>query len=240
MVLPVHSFSARNVTIPVGSEQLPADLTLVPDALGLVVFAHGSGSSRLSVRNRSVAESLNRSGFATLLFDLLTEEEDIEDRATSAWRFNIPLLAQRLEDVIRWTREQPELAELPVGCFGASTGAAAALIAAADLPEHVKAVVSRGGRPDLAGEALEWVSAEVLLIVGGDDAREVLELNEAAHQRLRHSRHDVVPYAGHLFEEHGKLAQVADMSAQWFQRHLSPYAVHGGDTRATHRPPTSP
>lgn len=241
MVLPVHSASARDVTIPAGREaQLPADLTLMPDALGLVVFAHGSGSSRLSERNRNVARSLNHSGFCTLLFDLLTEDEEIEDRVTSAYRFDIPLLAQRLEDVVRWTREEPDLAALPVGLFGASTGAAAALIAAADLPDDVLAVVSRGGRPDLAGDALDRVRAPVLLIVGGNDAPEVLALNEAAHDRLHRSRYDVVPYAGHLFEEHGKLLQVADMSAQWFQRHLAPHSLAGQTRQARPSPPGPP
>lgn len=240
MVLPVHSFNVHDVTIPVGEAQLSGDLTLVPNALGLVIFAHGSGSSRFSERNRNVARSLNHSGFASLLFDLLTDEEEIEDRITTAYRFDIPMLARRLEDVVQWTSRQDELAALPIGCFGASTGAAAALVAAANLPKLVRAVVSRGGRPDLAGDALERVGAPVLLIVGGADASEVLELNKEAHEHLQHCRLDVVPYAGHLFEEHGKLEQVADMSAQWFQRHLPPFLAGQEQEARRHGTPPPP
>lgn len=196
--------------------RLAGDLRLPESAAGLVVFAHGSGSSRLSPRNRQVAEALNESGFATLLFDLLTSEEEL-DRANV---FDIGLLAERLLAVTEWVRAEVELSELPLGYFGASTGAAAALRAAARLGGEIGAVVSRGGRPDLAAESLEAVASPTLLIVGGADWQ-VLELNEAAAKLLR-CEHEVavVPGATHLFEEPGALERVAELAADWFSRQL--------------------
>jgi putative phosphoribosyl transferase len=196
--------------------RLAGDLRLPEPAAGLVVFAHGSGSSRLSPRNRQVAEALNESGFATLLFDLLTGEEEL-DRANV---FDIGLLAERLLAVTAWVRAEADLRELPIGYFGASTGAAAALRAAAHLGGKIRAVVSRGGRPDLAPESLESVASPTLLIVGGAD-RQVLELNEAAAKLLR-CEHEVavVPGATHLFEEPGALERVAELAAEWFSGHL--------------------
>jgi putative phosphoribosyl transferase len=196
--------------------RLSGDLRLPDSATGLVIFAHGSGSSRLSPRNRLVAEALNESGLATLLFDLLTDEE-AGDRAKV---FDIPLLAERLEAATAWTRSEPALAELRLGYFGASTGAAAALVAAADIGAEIGAVVSRGGRPDLAGGRLGEVLSPTLLIVGGSDWG-VIELNEEAAGRLG-CEHDVavVPGATHLFEEPGALERVAALAADWFRRHL--------------------
>jgi len=195
---------------------LPVDLALPEAPRGIVVFAHGSGSSRRSPRNRMVAEVLQEAGLATLLFDLLTPLEAL-DRANV---FDIGLLARRLLEAIGWARERADLAALPLGCFGASTGAAAALVAAAEEPE-VAAVVSRGGRPDLAGEALARVRAPTLLIVGGRD-EPVLELNRAAAARLAGPRRLViVPGATHLFEEPGALDRVAVLARDWFLEHLA-------------------
>lgn len=187
-------------------------------ATGMVVFAHGSGSSRHSPRNRLVAQQLGRAGFATLLADLLTTEEDEVDRYTRQHRFDIPLLGRRTVDAVRWVSNQPLLSHLPIGTFGASTGAAAALIAAAEEPQRVRAVVSRGGRPDLAGDALARVRAPTLLIVGGWDL-EVIELNRQALARLPGEKELViVPEATHLFEEPGKLEEVSGIATRWFQR----------------------
>jgi putative phosphoribosyl transferase len=196
--------------------QLAGDLRLPEPVAGLVIFAHGSGSSRLSPRNRQVAEALNEAGFATLLFDLLTTEEEF-DRAKV---FDIALLAERLLAVTAWIRDQADLGDLSIGYFGASTGAAAALRAAARLGDEIDAVVSRGGRPDLAAESLEEVSSPTLLIVGGADWQ-VLELNEQAAKLLR-CEHEVavVPGATHLFEEPGALERVSELAADWFSRHL--------------------
>jgi putative phosphoribosyl transferase len=196
--------------------ELAGDLRLPESAAGLVIFAHGSGSSRMSPRNRQVAESLNQAGFATLLFDLLTTEEEL-DRAKV---FDIDLLGERLLVVTRWAQGDPDLGDLPIGYFGASTGAAAALSAAARLGSEIRAVVSRGGRPDLAAESLEKVASPTLLIVGGADWQ-VLELNEQAARLLR-CEHEVavVPGATHLFEEPGALERVAELAADWFSRHL--------------------
>ncbi len=201
---------------PAPGLRLAGDLRLPEPASGLVIFAHGSGSSRLSPRNRQVAEALNEAGFATLLFDLLTTEEEV-DRAKV---FDIGLLAERLLAVTGWVREEQELSDLPIGYFGASTGAAAALRAAAHLGGEIRAVVSRGGRPDLAAESLEGVASPTLLIVGGADWQ-VLELNEQAARLLR-CEHEVaiVPGATHLFEEPGALERVAELAADWFARHL--------------------
>lgn len=190
---------------------------VVPDgARGVVAFAHGSGSSRHSPRNRAVARTLQEAGLGTLLLDLLTAEEERVEAETGELRFDIPLLGRRLVAAVQWLAAQPDTAQLPVGLFGASTGGAAALVAAGELPERVRAVVSRGGRPDLAGGALERVTAPVLLIVGGSD-QQVLRLNEQAAQQLPgpHRVH-VVPGATHLFEEPGALEEVADQARQWF------------------------
>lgn len=203
-------------SVRIGPLGLPGDLYIPVGAQGLVLFAHGSGSSRLSVRNREVAQVLQRHALATLLFDLLTPRE-AEDRRHV---FDIALLADRVKQGLEWSRAQPMLAPLRTGLFGASTGAAAALVAAAGKPVHVAAVVSRGGRPDLAGPALERVSAPTLLIVGGADA-EVLELNRAALRRLPCTRRlEVVPRATHLFEEPGALQSVAELAADWFRSYL--------------------
>ena len=202
--------------IPVTGAMLSADLVLPADASGLILFAHGSGSSRHSHRNQFVARVLQQSGFATLLMDLLTVEEERIDNQTRELRFDIDLLAARLSASVKWTSAQGLLKDLPVGLFGASTGAAAALVAAADHPDEVKAVVSRGGRPDLAGERLARVKAPTMLIVGGhDDA--VLALNEQAKARMPGEvTLKIVPRATHLFEEPGALAQVAEFAAAWF------------------------
>ena len=212
--------AGREVVIDAGPVNLQGLLELPPEACGLVVFAHGSGSSRLSRRNQWVAGVLRQAGLGTLLFDLLTPEEERVDEVTRHLRFDIPLLARRLAAVVRWVRRGPETAELPIGLFGASTGGAAALVAAAELGPVVGAVVSRGGRPDLAGPALREVEAPTLLIVGGyDDV--VIDLNEDALARLRCEKQlRIVPGATHLFEEPGKLEQVARLSSEWFARHL--------------------
>lgn len=208
---------STTVRLAIGGVQVDGDLDVPPDATGVVVFAHGSGSSRKSSRNRFVALELNRHDLATLLFDLLTEEEDT-DRAA---RFDIDLLASRLEQAVAWVKRDPRVAKLPLGVFGASTGAAAALIVAARQRENVKAVVSRGGRPDLAGgAALSRVVAPTLLIVGGAD-EQVLELNRGAQEKMPGTAEVVVvPGATHLFEENGALERVAELSANWFQRWL--------------------
>jgi dienelactone hydrolase len=202
------------ITVP--GAKLNADLVVPVDARGIVLFAHGSGSSRHSHRNQFVARVLQESGFATLLMDLLTTEEEHLDNQTRELRFDIELLAERLTATVDWTATQPTMKQLPVGLFGASTGAAAALVAAARRPDLVRAVVSRGGRPDLAGESLAKVKAPTMLIVGGyDDA--VLVLNEQAKKQMTGEvALKIVPRATHLFEESGALAQVADIAAGWF------------------------
>ncbi|HUE97109.1 MAG TPA: dienelactone hydrolase family protein [Longimicrobiaceae bacterium] len=210
----------REVEIPVAGGLLQGRLAVPEDALGLVLFAHGSGSSRLSPRNRHVAETLERSGLATLLFDLLTEREEGVDRRTGSLRFDIGLLARRLREATDWVLEEPSLHGLPIGYFGASTGAAAALVAAAERPEVVRAVVSRGGRPDLAGPALPLAVAPTLLIVGGDD-RTVIGLNREAERRMTAPvTIEIVPGASHLFEEPGTLDRAAELAAGWFRSHL--------------------
>lgn len=199
---------------------LEGDLVVPDGASGVVVFAHGSGSGRHGARNREVASRLNETGLGTQLMDLLTAEEDELDRVTGEHRFDIQLLAGRLTAAIDWLR-QGEATRLPIGLFGASTGAAAALVAAAARREDVAAVVSRGGRPDLAGPALSQVHAPTLLTVGGAD-HVVLELNRRALEQLRSEKElVVVPGAGHLFEEPGALEQVASLAADWFSRHLA-------------------
>jgi putative phosphoribosyl transferase len=206
----------ETVEIPAGEARLTGDLRRAPGASGLVIFAHGSGSSRLSPRNIQVASALNASGLATLLFDLLTETEASEQRNV----FDVSLLAERLVAATHWAERTEEIGGLPVGYFGASTGAAAALCAAADLGGRIRAVVSRGGRPDLAGSRLGGVTAPTLLIVGGDDPA-VLRLNEDAARSLR-TPHElaVVPGATHLFEEPGTLEEVARLASAWFSEHL--------------------
>jgi dienelactone hydrolase len=199
---------------------LDGDLITPADAAGVVVFAHGSGSSRHSPRNRMVAARLQEAGYATLLMDLLTPEEDEVDSRTRQFRFDIPRLASRLTGAIRWLSDRPDTAEMPVALFGASTGAAAALIAAAEVPDHVQLVISRGGRPDLAGDALPRVQAPTLLIVGGRDL-EVLDLNKAAAAQLRGPVEiAVVPGATHLFEERGALDRVVELAVGALRQHL--------------------
>ena len=211
----------REVEIAVGEVRLPGDLTLPPEPAGAVIFAHGSGSSRLSPRNRSVAGTNVDAGLATLLFDLLTAGE-AADRANV---FDIELLAERLLAATRRIRHEPEVGVLPIGYFGASTGAAAALWAAAEPDARVRAVVSRGGRPDLAGDRLEQVTAPTLLIVGGED-HTVMELNREAQRQIR-CENDlvVIPGAGHLFEEPGALDEVAHWATGWFVAHLKKAAA---------------
>ena len=208
------------VTIPSDGVTTNGNLNLPPLAKSIVIFAHGSGSSRFSPRNIQVAREINKSGIATLLIDLLTQHEEAEDIYSGEFRFNIDLLAQRLLNATKWIKNNSTTKRLTVGYFGASTGAAAALIAAAKLPAWVKAVVSRGGRPDLAGAYLSEVRAPTLLIVGGEDL-EVLELNREAKELMKTKTEiAMVPGATHLFEEPGKLEQVAKLSIQWFSNYL--------------------
>jgi pimeloyl-ACP methyl ester carboxylesterase len=200
---------------------LQGNLAIPEKAHAVVLFAHGSGSSRHSPRNRFVAGELHHAGLATLLFDLLTEEEEEVDQVTAHLRFNIGLLAERLLFASNWLAHDPRTAHLPLGLFGASTGAAAALVAAAERPEQVRAIVSRGGRPDLAGKTLPAVQAPTLLIVGGEDDI-VIGLNEKALARLGSPVKQLVIVSGasHLFEEPGKLEEVAHLAEQWFTQHL--------------------
>ena len=217
------AWSVKNmaVRIPAGDVVLDADLTIEPDAKAIIVFAHGSGSGRYSPRNRYVAEALNEHGFATLLADLLTEDEEVVDEQTRELRFDIPMLADRLVNITQWLEDDPDLRNLKIGWFGASTGAGAALIAAARHPENVMGVVSRGGRPDLAGDFLSEVTAPVLLIVGENDPQ-VLSLNKQALLQLKtEAKLEIVPNATHLFEEQGALDEVARLAAEWFQQHSS-------------------
>ena len=210
----------RTVEVPTDRGVLGATLTVPAGATGLVVFAHGSGSSRLSPRNRAVAEALNGRGLGTLLLDLLTAAEEREDAVTASLRFDIPFLASRLQTATAWAAAEEETHALRVGYFGASTGAAAALVAAGVRPDSTGAVVSRGGRPDLAADSLPRVTAPTLLIVGGRDTT-VLRLNEEAYARLTcPKRLEIVPGATHLFEEPGALDAVARLAADWFVRHL--------------------
>ncbi len=208
----------QEILVPLDDGTIAGDLTIPPDAGGLIVFAHGSGSSRHSPRNRQVAEQLNQGGLATLLMDLLTPGEEAVDARNATLRFDIALLAERVVRALDWLADDAATAGLPLGLFGASTGAAAALRAAAERPAAA-AVVSRGGRPDLAGEALARVSAPTLLIVGGHD-QQVLELNRRALARLRSARIEIVEGAGHLFEEAGAMDEVARLARLWFGRYL--------------------
>jgi putative phosphoribosyl transferase len=210
----------RPIAITAPGGRLVGDLTVPQEPIGLVVFAHGSGSSRLSPRNRAVAQVLVDAGLATLLMDLLTAEEEAVDLRTRQWRFDVALLGRRLAATVDALAADPAVAGLPVGCFGASTGAAAALIAAAERPDRVRAVVSRGGRPDLAGDALRHVTAPTLLIVGERDPV-VIGLNRDAQAALAApSRLEIVPGATHLFEEPEALERVAGLARAWFLRHL--------------------
>jgi putative phosphoribosyl transferase len=221
-VPPISRASTRAVRISVGDAMLHGDLVLPRRRVGIVVFAHGSGSSRFSPRNQEVATALNIAGYATLLFDLLTSQEEAVDRVSGALRFDIGFLGARLISVTDWITSQADLIDLPVGYFGASTGAAAALVAAAARPERVRAVVSRGGRPDLAGDALPRVKAPTLLIVGENDPQ-VLALNRAARLHLRSADTElaIIPRATHLFEEPGALAKVSRVAEEWFDKHLA-------------------
>ena len=209
------------VHIPVGRAVLSGCLTIPENAMALVLFAHGSGSSRHSPRNQFVARTLNHAGLGTLLFDLLTPEEEALDIHTREHRFNIGLLADRLVHATRWATQQEETRDLHIGYFGSSTGGAAALVAAAEIPQDIRAVVSRGGRPDLAGDALPRVQAPTLLIVGGNDDV-VIELNEMARDQMRcEVKLEIIPGATHLFEGPGALEQVAKLASDWFSLHLT-------------------
>lgn len=202
--------------VTIGRPALPGSFVVPSGARGLIIFAHGSGSSRLSPRNRYVADVLNENRYATLLFDLLSEAEASDRRNV----FDVAFLARRVEMAVNWAEEEPKTAGLAIGLFGASTGAAAALIAAAALGSAISAVVSRGGRPDLAREALRRVTAPTLLIVGGDDMG-VIELNELAAQQMTCARRlQIVPRAGHLFEEPGTLDQVIELAMAWYDQYL--------------------
>jgi putative phosphoribosyl transferase len=204
------------VQIPAGHAVLSGNLTIPKNAVALVLFAHGSGSSRHSPRNQFVGRTLNDGGLATLLFDLLTPEEEAIDTYTREHRFNIGLLAERLVHATKWAKQQEQTRNLRLGYFGSSTGAAAALVAAAEISQDVGAVVSRGGRPDLAGDALPKVKAPTLLIVGGNDDV-VIELNEMARDQMRcEVKLEIVPGATHLFEEPGALEKVAKLASDWF------------------------
>src|SRR5437868_6215379 len=210
----------NEVQIQAGRAVLSGNLTIPENATGLVLFAHGSGSSRHSPRNQFVAHAINDAGLGTLLFDLLTQEEEATDTWTREHRFNIGLLAQRLVHATKWAKQQEETRDLRIGYFGSSTGGAAALVAATELPQDIGAVVSRGGRPDLAGDALPKVKAPTLLIVGGNDDI-VIELNEMARDQMRcEVKLEIVPGATHLFEEPGTLEKVATLASDWFVNHI--------------------
>ena len=212
-----HGSLQKQVNIAVNGLNFEGNLAIPQRARGLVVFAHGSGSSRLSPRNNFVAEVLCKASLGTLLFDLLTEEED----EVYENRFDIPLLAERLTSVTHWIQEQPNIDDLSLGYFGASTGAAAALIASANLGKEISAVVSRGGRPDLAKDVLNKVKSPTLLIVGGDD-KPVIELNQLAFELLNTEKKlEIVPGATHLLEEPGTLEKTANLAAEWFIKYLS-------------------
>ena len=208
------------VQIQAGRAVLFGSLTIPENAIALVLFAHGSGSSRHSPRNQFVARTLNDARLGTLLFDLLTRDEEALDMRTGEHRFNIGLLAQRLVHATKWAKQQQEIRDLPIGYFGSSTGGGAALVAAAEIPDDVGAVVSRGGRPDLAGDALPKVQAPTLLVVGGNDDV-VIELNEMARDQMRcEVTLEIVPGAAHLFEEPGALEKVAKFASDWFVNHV--------------------
>ena len=210
----------NEVQIHAGRTVLSGNLTLPEKAVALVLFAHGSGSSRHSPRNQLVARTLNDAGLATLLFDLLTQDEEAIDMHSREHRFNIGLLAERLVHTTKWAKQQEQTRDLRIGYLGSSTGGGAALVAAAEIPQDVAAVVSRGGRPDLAGEVLPKVQAPTLLIVGGNDDI-VIELNEMARDQMRcEVKLEIVPGATHLFEEPGALEKVANLASDWFVNHI--------------------
>ncbi len=216
----IRGHAEREVAIPAGQVTLTGDLAIPSGAGGLVLFAHGSGSSRHSPRNQSVAAALQQAGIATLLFDLLTRAEEIEEQDTRHLRFDIGLISQRLEQATSFVRRDPSTRSLSLGYFGASTGAAAALVASAHLPGSIVAIVSRGGRPDLAGPVLPRVTSPTLLIVGGEDGI-VVDLNQDAFAQLKcEKRLEVVPGATHLFEEPGALERVTSLAIEWFAAHL--------------------
>jgi dienelactone hydrolase len=226
---------ADGVGIRAGAVVLEGNLAIPRGVRGVVLFAHGSGSSRFSPRNRGVAANLNDSGIATLLVDLLTEEEEAVDSVTAHFHFDIGLLAKRLTDATDWLMNSPETCGLRIGYFGASTGAAAAVIAAVERPQAVAAIVSRGGRPDLAASALPHVQAPTLLIVGGDDVP-VIEMNRTALDELRCEKHlEIVPGATHLFEEAGALEQVAGLAREWFERYLEQEPAVASSARSCDR-----
>jgi putative phosphoribosyl transferase len=209
-----------DVRIPAGPAVLEGNLIIPDNATALVLFVHGSGSSRHSPRNQFVARQLNNTGLATLLFDLLTAEEELLDMRTAEHRFNITLLAERLIHATKWVQQQKQTRDLRIGYFGSSTGGGAALVAAAELPDDVDAIVSRGGRPDLAGDALRKVKAPTLLIVGGEDGV-VIELNEQARRQMHcEVKLEIIPGATHLFEEPGALERVAALASDWFINHI--------------------
>lgn len=221
MVRPVREQEGRLVRVSAGPVTLEGNLVLPTGTQGVVLFAHGSGSSRFSPRNRYVARELQQGGLGTLLIDLLTEEEERIDLRTREIRFDIPLLADRLVGAVDWLKENAETRDLSIGLFGSSTGAAAALMAAPRRPDAIGAIVSRGGRPDLAGAALKQAQAPTLLIVGGRDMV-VITLNEQALEQLSvEKRLEIVPGATHLFEEPGALERVAALARDWFQQHLT-------------------
>jgi dienelactone hydrolase len=222
---------ARTVHFESEGARLTADWIMPPDALGIVLFAHGSGSSRHSSRNKMVARHLVQRGMGSFLLDLLTPDEEQVDSVTRHLRFNIPFLGKRLVEATRWLQDQSESRNAPLGYFGASTGSAAALVAAAGMKHSIAAIVSRGGRPDLAEHALPLVSAPTLLLVGGNDP-EVEDLNREAMRRMVWPKELVIiPGATHLFEEPGTLDQVAVLAANWFERHCLAWKQHGGDSK---------
>jgi dienelactone hydrolase len=217
----MSTFFDKTIHVPAGPHVLEADLSIPDESYGIVLFAHGSGSGRLSTRNRAVARTLRNHGMGTLLIDLLTESEEKIDFVTRQYRFDIDLLAKRVIQVIDWLASYPETGQLRIGCFGSSTGAAAALIAAAERPESICGVVSRGGRPDMAMHVLSEVKAPTLFIVGAND-HAVIQLNETAYNRLQSvKRLEIVPGASHLFEEPGALGTVASLAAEWFSTYLN-------------------
>jgi dienelactone hydrolase len=210
------------VAVPIDGQSLPGDLGIPLEPQGIVLFAHGSGSSRHSPRNQYVARTLERRHLATLLIDLLTPREEAVDDRTAEYRFDIAFLAGRLATVVDWLGKRKDTGSLPIGLFGASTGGGAALVAAADRPREIAAVVSRGGRPDLAGAALPKVAAPTLLIVGGLDGPVIRMNRDAMEQMHGDIRLEIVPGASHLFEEPGALDRVAALAGDWFARHLRP------------------
>lgn len=221
--MPVQYAKTETVRVPAGATACDGELRVPELATGLVIFAHGSGSSRFSARNRSVAAVLEEAGFGTLLLDLLTPDEAAIDDITRKYRFDIDMLGRRVIAAADWAMGRPELQRLPFAFFGASTGAAAALIAASERPDVARVVISRGGRPDLAGEALPRVQAPTLLIVGGSD-EPVIELNREAMEQMRALvRLEIVPGATHLFEEPGTLDKVSRLAAAWCRRYLHAY-----------------